>query len=382
MEQNQIINFLFFKKKDTNYNFEDFKIPIFFHVFVVLNSLVFLSIFLYIIIKFTLKGKNHFNKFEILNSLKKVIPTIIMIFGFPFILFVFFAFISQMLNIFSISYQNDPNVAKNIFNNLRNENIDVNIWTNISKFNDFSPLDFNSYKNLKISTFELMFFPSITGISLISIFSKAFIKILNKIFQIFILFLISPFVFSTLLINQNKKFLRWKEMFISKSLSIFIFVLLFKIFDFYLKITNEWILNINELSSFQKNFFSFFISIGGAIGIIKTNKIISELLGEENKLKNIFLETSNLLKNINYFSSNKNNFYKNLKNNIQNFNKNNEKLSIETLKNKLKNKKTFSFETYKNSFYSKVNNSTYSKNDQFRNDKFINLYKRINNVTT
>nr|WP_169734597.1 hypothetical protein [[Mycoplasma] collis] len=287
-----------------------------------------------------------------------------------------------MLNIFSISYQNDPNVAKNIFNNLRNENIDVNIWTNISKFNDFSPLDFNSYKNLKISTFELMFFPSITGISLISIFSKAFIKILNKIFQIFILFLISPFVFSTLLINQNKKFLRWKEMFISKSLSIFIFVLLFKIFDFYLKITNEWILNINELSSFQKNFFSFFISIGGAIGIIKTNKIISELLGEENKLKNIFLETSNLLKNINYFSSNKNNFYKNLKNNIQNFNKNNEKLSIETLKNKLKNKKTFSFETYKNSFYSKVNNSTYSKNDQFRNDKFINLYKRINNVTT
>nr|WP_165001315.1 hypothetical protein [Mesomycoplasma neurolyticum] len=290
-------------------------------------------------------------------------------------------FISKIFEILSLAWDKDPNIAKVTFNNLRHIGIDKNYWNSLSSDNNFNPLNYNAYKSLKVSTIEIMFFPSIVGFSLFVIFSKSLINVMNKIFQLFILFLVSPFVFSTILLNQNSKFLIWKQMFVSKLLSIFIFVFAFKIFSFYVDITTEWILNIEELTAFQKNFFNFFTVVGGSYGIVKISVLITKFFGEEIKMKNNFYESSNLFKNVQFFSNKKKIWKESSKIKSNNL-KNNEKNVLGIMNEKIKNKKLIPFEIYENSFYSNVNTlftkQQINNHDQIYNEMFI----RINNVTT
>ncbi|MGZ9431469.1 Mbov_0396 family ICE element transmembrane protein [Mycoplasma sp. CB776] len=299
-----LINLLFFGKAAEQLKYSEIKIPIVFSAFLIINSIVFIGIFISVIIKLSFSKKNDKNV-KILNLFKNIIPSILLVFLIPLLSFIVINIFNSIFNILIISFNSKTNIANNIFLALKPEDIQESIWTKLTNNNSYSVIDFETYKNLSVSSSQLLFFPAIVGISLIIIFIKSGINLANKTFQYFFLFLISPFIFSTILMDEGKKFLYWKRSFFSKLISIFVYLVILNIFSFYAISINSWITEVNSLNYFSKMFILTILLIGGAISCNKFLKYISILTNQEYKIKENIKETNSVLKEIKNFIKNK-----------------------------------------------------------------------------
>ncbi|UWD33919.1 hypothetical protein NX772_02295 [Mesomycoplasma molare] len=241
--------------------------------------------------------------------LQKMIPALILIFGIPLLSFVVINIFNTFFNIFTISINNNQNISHNIFLSLKPQEIDLKTWKDLTIDNSFGIIPFEEYTKINISSSELLFFPSIVGITLLSIFIKNAIYLSNKTFQYFFLFLISPFVFSTMLFDGGKRFNNWNKMYFSKLISIFVYILGLKIFSFYSVIINNSINGIDNIYNFTKLSLFSILLIGGAYSISKFVKMISNLLGESHTFRSTLIENKLIYENIKEIMSQ--NFYSN-----------------------------------------------------------------------
>lgn len=302
---NSLFNVLYFGSKNgENVKWSEVKLPLPFMIFIIVSIILFFLFLLLTIIKISFLYLNGKNSLKDWKKFFKFVPIILLFILTPMFIYVLIFIINNFFKIINNSFFNYENIAQNIFSALKPEDVSDVSWNGISKDNQFNPLPFEEYKNLKSSSALIIFFPFITGTIISFILFDSLIKLTMKTFQHFFLFIISPFVFITIIYDNGQRFKIWKELFIFKIFIIFAFLIGIQLFTFYSGIINQWI-NSLKLNSFSKKIFLLITLIGGALSTKELIKLLSRIFGERISMKDLFKETKLIFQESKYFYKNK-----------------------------------------------------------------------------
>lgn len=116
------------------------------------------------------------------------------------------------------------------------------------------------------------------GLVMLVMFVISSITFIQRIFDIILLYIISPITTSTIPLDEGNRFRVWKDMLISKILGAYGIILVMNLFFLIMPQVNRMTFFDN---SFQNGLVYFLFMIGGAFAITKANLVISQLCGSQ-----------------------------------------------------------------------------------------------------
>jgi hypothetical protein len=140
------------------------------------------------------------------------------------------------------------------------------------------------YANLDVvkkyyDLFHMNFFVGIaSGLILLILFALAAIRFVQRIFDIVLLYIISPVSISTIPADDGRRFKLWREMLISKVLGAYGIILSMNLFFLIIPQTTKITFFAN---SFQNGIVGLLFIIGGAFAVTKANMVIAQLTGSD-----------------------------------------------------------------------------------------------------
>lgn len=141
-------------------------------------------------------------------------------------------------------------------------------------------LDYNNLNVVKryYDLSDINYFVGIFGSLIILImFSISALTLIQRLFDILFLFLISPVVVSSMTLDEGDKFRRWTQLSISKLLCAFGVVLSMNLFFMIIPVINR----VNFFNSgFQNGIVKLLFVIAGAFATCKANFIVANILGD------------------------------------------------------------------------------------------------------
>ncbi|MBN3534786.1 hypothetical protein JV122_02260 [Mycoplasma procyoni] len=291
---------MLFGKSDKFIKLDQVRIPIILQAFLVINVIVFISLILFVILRWSYRKIKATKNTSLVSSIRSFLPSIILIFIFPILCLIVLFFITSIFDVAILSFKGTNNFGEALFISLKPDFIDQDIWANLADNSKFSPVEQGTYSTMPVSAAELIFFPSVIGFSLLVVMSKTLVKLANYTFQYVLLFSVSPFVFSSLIVDQGQRFRKWGRYFATRLLGIFILLFNLYFFTFFAKVINQWVFSLVDLSYFTRMTLMAILIIGGAKSLEKATKIILRIIGIETKTKEMMVENKNLMKE--YFS--------------------------------------------------------------------------------
>lgn len=140
-------------------------------------------------------------------------------------------------------------------------------------------LDYNSLKVVKeyYDLSEMNFFVGIaSGLVILIMFILAVLKFVQRIFDIVLLYIISPVSVATIPTDDGQRFKIWREMLISKVLGAYGIILSMNLFFLIIP-------QVSSIGFFGNNFKNGVVSIlfiiGGSFAVTKANLVIAQLTG-------------------------------------------------------------------------------------------------------
>ena len=116
------------------------------------------------------------------------------------------------------------------------------------------------------------------GIVILVMFAISSITFIQRIFDIILLYIISPISISTIPLDEGNRFRVWKDMLIAKILGAYGIILVMNLFFLIMP-------QISDMqffdSSFENSLVDFLFIIGGAFAVTKANLVISQLCGAQ-----------------------------------------------------------------------------------------------------
>ena len=110
------------------------------------------------------------------------------------------------------------------------------------------------------------------GLVMLVIFAISSFTFIQRIFDIILLYIVSPISISTLPLDQGNRFKVWKDMMISKILSAYGIILVMNLFFLIIP-------QVNKMQFFESNFENSVVHIlfliGGAFAVTKANLVIA-----------------------------------------------------------------------------------------------------------
>lgn len=116
------------------------------------------------------------------------------------------------------------------------------------------------------------------GLVMLVMFVISSITFIQRIFDIILLYIISPITTSTIPLDDGNRFRVWKDMLISKILGAYGIILVMNLFFLIMPQVNRMTFFDN---GFQNGLVYFLFMIGGAFAITKANLVISQLCGSQ-----------------------------------------------------------------------------------------------------
>ena len=116
------------------------------------------------------------------------------------------------------------------------------------------------------------------GLVMLVMFVISSITFIQRIFDIILLYIVSPITTSTIPLDEGNRFRVWKDMLISKILGAYGIILVMNLFFLIMPQVNRMTFFNN---SFQNGLVYFLFMIGGAFAITKANLVISQLCGSQ-----------------------------------------------------------------------------------------------------
>lgn len=116
------------------------------------------------------------------------------------------------------------------------------------------------------------------GLVMLVMFVISSITFIQRIFDIILLYIISPITTSTIPLDEGNRFRVWKDMLISKILGAYGIILVMNLFFLIMPQINQMTFFNN---GFQNGLVYFLFMIGGAFAITKANLVISQLCGSQ-----------------------------------------------------------------------------------------------------
>lgn len=116
------------------------------------------------------------------------------------------------------------------------------------------------------------------GLVMLVMFVISSITFIQRIFDIILLYIVSPITTSTIPLDEGNRFRVWKDMLISKILGAYGIILVMNLFFLIMPQINRMTFFNN---SFQNGLVYILFMIGGAFAITKANLVISQLCGSQ-----------------------------------------------------------------------------------------------------
>lgn len=116
------------------------------------------------------------------------------------------------------------------------------------------------------------------GLVMLVMFVISSITFIQRIFDIILLYIVSPITTSTIPLDEGNRFRVWKDMLISKILGAYGIILVMNLFFLIMPQINRMTFFDN---GFQNGLVYFLFMIGGAFAITKANLVISQLCGSQ-----------------------------------------------------------------------------------------------------
>lgn len=146
----------------------------------------------------------------------------------------------------------------------------------ISGILDYSSLD-DVKKYYKITSLNYVI--GIVGSTVILVmFVLSALTFVRRIFDVVLLYIVSPISISTIPLDEGNRFRVWKEMLISKILSAYGVILVMNLFFLIIP-------KVYEINFFDNNFYNGIVYIlfliGGSFAVSKASKVVAQLCGSE-----------------------------------------------------------------------------------------------------
>ena len=116
------------------------------------------------------------------------------------------------------------------------------------------------------------------GLVMLVMFVISSITFIQRIFDVILLYIVSPITTSTIPLDEGNRFRVWKDMLISKILGAYGIILVMNLFFLIMPQINRMTFFDN---GFQNGLVYFLFMIGGAFAITKANLVISQLCGSQ-----------------------------------------------------------------------------------------------------
>ncbi len=273
----------------------------------IFSSIFIITIFLcaiFIIISIIKNAIN--NKYNVSLIIGKyiisLISSLIVLILFLVIFIISNSLLNLIINIFNINLDN--NIANLIFN------YSVNNWFSGYSINEIDLYTINTKEllgeyinesylifpkqwkyNGMINPDTFSYIPCLITTSLILYsYIHCFIKIVKRIYNIVLLYIIIPIPISIYPLDDGIRFKQWKEQFIKEIIVIFTIILSFNIFIIFIPLITRLNLN-NSISIYGKNVFKLFLLSGGALFISSSISLINKIFTSPNinKLKTVLV---------------------------------------------------------------------------------------------
>ncbi|MBN0919388.1 Mbov_0396 family ICE element transmembrane protein [[Mycoplasma] gypis] len=269
-------------------NFSDINVPWLFFKLVTICLVFTIITFIIGITRATSTNKDVSKKQSVKSVLKYSF-----LFGFimlclPFLLY----FLNVFINLISIAIfsGNEIQLGKDIWISLYDkeylyDNFSLEHWNDLS--NDGYKVPFNDYYyNTKSGGNSLLLFKGlfVSWATLIPLLISSML-IITKLFHQFVLFIISPLVFSTASVDNGVRMKEWMKMYVSKLVVIIGFLIGIQIYAIFVGRAISWVNVQTNLSSIDKFVLICLFLIGGALGNMTVTEIFASFIGEKASIR-------------------------------------------------------------------------------------------------
>ena len=151
--------------------------------------------------------------------------------------------------------------------------IEEMFMTGALNYNNLSVV--KQYYNLSDMNFVVGIFG---GLVLLIMFALSAVTFIQRIFDIILLYIVSPVSISTIPLDEGNRFRVWKDMLIAKILGAYGIILVMNLFFLIMPQVNQ--MQFFD-SSFENGVVEILFLIGGAFAVTKANLVISQLCGAQ-----------------------------------------------------------------------------------------------------
>ncbi|BAP01080.1 hypothetical protein MCAL160_0540 [Mycoplasmopsis californica HAZ160_1] len=286
-------------------------LPDMFKRLAIISALVYVFLFIISVIRLGFWRGEWAETNPVSTALKFSFISMIFVVGIPLLIYLFNILISIMFSL--IISTKDLAVDKQIFNSLYNpeemSSVSFDDWQSVADNNfNFTREIYNELSHGTRS--KMLFLGSLMSYATCIPLVAGLLTIVQKIFQQFYLFIISPFVASSSIADGGKRMKRWAWMYFGKSFVILGLVLSVQVFTIFLSLSEKWI-NTLEIDWIAKILLLFAVCVGGAFAAKGVASELGNLVGEAtslkaslNQTKKIFTTSSNVIQNMPVYKTN------------------------------------------------------------------------------
>lgn len=280
---------------DGQFSFQN--LPIMFANFAIISILLFFVFLIGIWVRAGFINSGESQK-SLKIALQYAVLSWVFVFLIPVAIFSLYMLIDVLINL--ISSPEDENIANLLFLAINPLQLNESIMNEIAS-NNFL-LSFNAFKAFggtsNSGTILLaMILLAAGGIGVFMGYLFAGMSLLQKTFDQIFLFICSPFIAMTTIIDGGKRLINWRDQMIAKSLSIFSILIGSKIFVWVLGYTSKNLANITGTGDIWVNtIVLILVALGGAMAFVEFGNIVASFVGEGVGLKESAANTRSLLK--------------------------------------------------------------------------------------
>ena len=279
----------------TDGSFSPNNLPALFYNFIIISIILFFLFFFGMIVRSLFISFDKKNE-SLKMALKYSIFSLIIIWIIPISIYLMYSLVETLLHL--VSYGGNVNIAQMLFLAMRPEGVSLELWQNITDNNFLFTSELVSV--MGNGNFALtMILSSVMGIGVFLGYLLAALTVLQKTFDQIFLFIISPFIAPTMMIDGGARMKSWKDQMIAKSLTIFSIVVGSQIFAWVVgfAVANVGIIT-NSNDRMLNSIFILLVGIGGALALVEFGNLIASFVGEGVGLKESAANTRSLIKGL------------------------------------------------------------------------------------
>lgn len=274
--------------------FSEANLPFMFLRLAIISILIFVILFIFSGIRIHFQKQGEENALSI--AMKNSLTGTLWIIAIPILLFLATIIFNVFLSL--LTGDNADSVSKTIFMSLKNpENKEIkNVhWENIANNNYTFDRDvFDKFKTGEGTL--LIILGGLTTIMTLIPFLLGALTLVQKIYQQFFLFIISPFVCAASVSDNGKRLKTWIESYSAKSLAVLAMIIGLQLYSVFIIRSTRWVGSLNEANFFAKILLILAIVAGGAVAVNGISSEITAFIGESASVRETMGETKNLMK--------------------------------------------------------------------------------------